>query len=96
MESRSSHGFSLGSPDTKPPLEFGRALADGVETRNAYPSTGSVYDMRTIQTRTPYFPFGTDWRNVEQPTCPGAPNGTFVVTANATQQDVMWTVGWGQ
>jgi len=52
--------------------------------------------MRTIQTRTPYFPFGTDWRNVEQPTCPGAPNGTFVVTANATQQDVMWTVGWGQ
>ena len=66
----------------------------GVDTRGAYPATGSVYDMRTIQTRAPFFPFEPTWRNVEAPTCPGHPNGTFSVSANATVQDVLWTIGW--
>jgi hypothetical protein len=66
----------------------------GVETRNAYPASGSVYDMRTVQAAGPAFPFQPDWTNVEVPTCPGHPNGTFRVTSNATVQDVVWTVGW--
>ena len=65
----------------------------GVDTRGAYPATGSVFDMRTVQAG-PRFPWQTNWRNVEVPTCPGAPTGTFKVSANATQQDVLWTIGW--
>jgi len=66
----------------------------GVETRNAYPATGSVYDMRTVQTAAPLFPFADTWSNVEEPTCPGHPEGKFSVASNATVQDVTWTIGW--
>jgi len=48
--------------------------------------------MRTVQPRAGAFPWQPDWKNVEQPTCDGHPTGTFVVNANATQQDVLWTI----
>lgn len=58
-----------------------------------YPSSSSVYDMRTIMgpAQTP-FPFQTKWGNDETASCPQHPNATFVEIHNETQQDVIWNI----
>lgn len=50
--------------------------------------------MRTIQSTPGGFPWATNWRDVEEPTCPGHPSGRFKISSNATQQDVMWDIFW--
>jgi len=58
-----------------------------------FPSTGSIYDMRTIAgPQQAPIAWQTHWSNVEAPTCPGHPNGTFAEIHNTTQQDVSWLI----
>ena len=56
-----------------------------------YPSSSSVYDMRTVAgpEQAP-IDWQLSWSDMEWATCPGHPNGTFTEIHNATQQDVGW------
>ena len=66
-----------------PPLFFPELY--GADSPNNYPSTSSVYDMRTVRPSAD-FAWETSWYNGEQPTCPGHPNGAFSEIHNETQQ----------
>ena len=49
----------------------------GVSGGTNYPSSSSVYDMRTVRPPGTNFPWQETWSDVEWANCPGHPNGTF-------------------
>ena len=64
----------------------------GVTGGTNYPSSSSIYEMRTTRPAGTDYPWQTTWSDVEWANCPGHPNGTFTEIHNATQQSVGWLI----
>ena len=67
----------------------------GVADRAHYPSTGSRYAMTIARGEAAAaFPWFTNWTEIEEPTCPGAPASAIREAHDDTKQTVLWDISW--